>query len=285
MSRPVVVRRAQELRSLVASWKEAGEKVALVPTMGSLHEGHLALVERASLRADRIVVSIFVNPLQFGKGEDFDRYPRDVDADVEYLTDKGVDVVFAPGLEDIYPQGVDAVEQVKAGPVGETFEGATRPGHFDGVLTVVKALCEIAQPDVAVFGQKDAQQLFLVSSMVETHQLPVVIEAVETVRAADGVALSSRNAFLSTTERQEATALPMALSAATKHTSVVEALEHAHAVLHKHPNVVLDYLDVVDPKTFLPMRAGNPARDALMIVAARVGTTRLIDNQRFPIHQ
>ncbi len=268
-----------DVRAAVAAARRSGRTVALVPTMGALHEGHLALVERAHALADVVVTSVFVNPLQFGPGEDFDRYPRTLEADAEALDAAGVDVLFAPTAREMYPHG-GAQVTVTAGPVGELLEGRVRPGHFDGVLTVVAKLLHIVGPDVVLFGRKDAQQVFLVSTMVRDLDLPVRVEVVPTVREPDGLALSSRNRYLSAAERTFARGLPEALAAAAAAASGgrTAALDAAGAVLAAQDDVRIDYLEAVDPATFLPVddRYRGPA---LVLVAARVGATRLIDNE------
>lgn len=269
------------LRARLDDARAAGRTVALVPTMGSLHEGHLALVDRAAALADVVVVSIFVNPLQFGPSEDYDKYPRDLTADLSALTDRGVAVVFAPTVAEMYPRGpIDT--RVSAGAVGEILDGASRPGHFDGMLTVVAKLLLIAGPDVAVFGEKDAQQVFLVQRMVRDLDVPTRIQVVDTVRAPDGLALSSRNAYLSPPQREAALALPGALAAARAAAAtgagLPTALEAALAVLDAEPLVELDYIAVVDPETFQPAEPGHTGA-ARALVAARVGSTRLIDTQ------
>lgn len=269
------------LRARLDDERAAGRTVALVPTMGSLHEGHLALVDRAAALADVVVVSIFVNPLQFGPSEDYDKYPRDLTADLSALTDRGVAVVFAPTVAEMYPRGpIDT--RVSAGAVGEILDGASRPGHFDGMLTVVAKLLLIAGPDIAVFGEKDAQQVFLVQRMVRDLDVPTRIQVVDTVRAPDGLALSSRNAYLSPPQREAALALPGALAAARAAAAtgagLPTALEAALAVLDAEPLVELDYIAVVDPETFQPAEPGHTG-GARALVAARVGSTRLIDTQ------
>jgi pantoate--beta-alanine ligase len=267
-----------ELRELIADRRRGGASVALVPTMGALHEGHLALVRRARELADVVVVSIFVNPLQFGPGEDLDRYPRTFEADVATLTALGVDVVFAPSVDEMYPRGAVAT-RVTAGPIGARYEGASRPGHFDGVLTVVAKLLGIAQPDRVLFGQKDAQQVFLVSRMVADLDIPVRIEAVPTVREPDGLALSSRNRYLDETQRRAALVLSESLRAADAAAGdgPSELLAEGVAAFGDHDGVSLDYFVVVDPDTFLPVAEDFRGR-ALVLVAAVVGSTRLIDN-------
>ncbi len=259
---------------------ETAGSIAFVPTMGALHDGHLALVHRAAELADTVVVSIFVNPLQFGAGEDLERYPRDLDADLEKLPDDVL--VFAPSVEELYPSGATGT-LVTTGEVGSTFEGASRPGHFDGMLTVVTKLLNIVRPDVVVFGQKDAQQVFLVQRMVRDLNERVVVDVVETVRDVDGLALASRNRFLHADERVAALALSRALAAAAASAgSRADALRASREVLNDESGVVVDYVELVDPATFLPVseRYSGPVT---AIVAARVGTTRLIDNRQFDL--
>jgi pantoate--beta-alanine ligase len=256
----------------------ASGSVALVPTLGALHDGHLALVDRAGELADTVVVSIFVNPTQFGANEDLDRYPRDLAADLELLADHGVELVFAPSVEEMYPDGATQVK-VTGGPVAALFEGRSRPGHFDGVLTVVAKLLGIVRPQHVVFGQKDAQQLFLVQRMVLDLNIPTTVDVVETVRAPDGLALSSRNRYLDPDARRAALALSRALEAAASSSDrgIDAVLAAAQSVLMDEDLVKLDYLKVVNPRTFLPVDDGyrGPAR---VLIAAQVGTTRLIDN-------
>lgn len=255
---------------------ETAGPVAFVPTMGALHDGHLALVHRAAELADTIVVSIFVNPLQFGENEDLDRYPRDLDADLAKLPSDVI--VFAPPVAELYPDG-PAVTRIAAGPVGSLFEGASRPGHFDGMLTVVAKLLNVVQPTTVVFGQKDAQQVFLVRRMVRDLNLPVTVDVVETVREDSGLALSSRNRYLSESERRAALSLSRALEAASAGGVTRErALAAAGEILRREQSVDLDYLELVDPDSFLPVAADYHG-PATAIVAARVGSTRLIDNR------
>jgi pantoate--beta-alanine ligase len=282
--RPRVLHGIEEVRGFLAARRaeragQGGEaRVVLVPTMGALHAGHLAHVRRARELGDIVVVSIFVNPLQFGPTEDLDRYPRTLDADVAALAEAGADAVFAPSAAEMYPDGESAT-RVTGGPATRLFEGESRPGHFDGMLTVVAKLLAIVGPDVATFGRKDAQQLFLVRRMVRDLNLPVRIEPIDIVREDDGLALSSRNRYLSADERQAALALSAALRAAggAGRSGVAAALEAAHGELGSRPLVELDYFAVVDPDTFLPVDDGYRG-EALALVAARVGSTRLIDN-------
>jgi pantoate--beta-alanine ligase len=292
MSMPQVVTTIAELRERIAAARRAAAlegpadapagRVVLVPTMGALHEGHLRLVAQARDLGGIVVVSIFVNPLQFGAGEDLDRYPRTLDADVAALEGLA-DLVFAPSANEMYPHGPSST-RVVAGEVGSLYEGASRPGHFDGVLTVVAKLFNIVQPDVAVFGQKDAQQVHLVGRMVEDLDLPLRIAVVDTVREEDGLARSSRNRYLDDADRAAAVALSRALraGAAAADEGVEAALAAARASLDTEPAVKLDYLVAVDPDSF---REAGPEHHgpALLLIAARVGSTRLIDNQRIAV--
>ncbi|WP_023587245.1 pantoate--beta-alanine ligase [Streptomyces thermolilacinus] len=306
-------------------------RVAVVMTMGALHDGHATLVRTARERVGRdgfVVVTVFVNPLQFGAGEDLDRYPRTLDADVRVAAEAGADVVFAPSVDEVYPGGEPHV-RVSAGPMGQRLEGASRPGHFDGMLTVVAKLLHLTRPDVAFFGQKDAQQLALIRRMVHDLAFRVEIVGVSTVREPDGLALSSRNRYLSSQERRTALALSAALFAARDRLAAQQALRaraatlpaspsraealsklgesraaadaHAVAQVAQHgpgggadavraaaravldeaadaePPLVLDYLALVDPADFTEVPDDHTG-DAVLLVAAKVGTTRLIDN-------
>ena len=276
---PAIVRSLEELQGIRETWRSAGESVALVPTMGSLHEGHKALVVEATTQADRCVVSIFVNPLQFGAGEDFEEYPRSLHADEAFLADTLVDVIFAPNVEVMYPEGLDAAPSLSAGRVGDTYEGASRPGHFDGVLTVVKRLFDHADPDVAVFGAKDAQQLFLVQQMVQDQKLPLRIVEVDTIRDSSGLALSSRNAQLSETSLTRALEIPRALEEASHQSSAKDARNRAREILESASGVEVDYVEVVDPETFRPGGESGAEEPARLIVAVTIGGVRLIDNK------
>ena len=282
MATPQVLHTVVEMTALRERLTSEGKTLALVPTMGALHEGHLALVTRARELADVVVVSIFVNPLQFGAGEDFDRYPRTLETDVVALADHA-EFVFAPDVDEVYPDRVGgaSVPVQSAGPVGETFEGASRPGHFDGVLTVVARLFDIVKPDVVVFGQKDAQQVFLVRSMIEKMALPIRFEVLETIREADGLALSSRNRYLTEEERTAALAMPHALLAVAReahHANAGAVREVGRSVFENYPLVRLDYLDLVDPTNFQSV-SDDYQGPATVVVAAVVGTTRLIDTE------
>ena len=266
-----ILRTKAELRDFRASLTES---VGFVPTMGALHDGHGSLVRRAREENDHVICSVFVNPLQFtdlGDCEDFRAYPRDLDADAAMLDSLGVDAVFAPSVEEMYPGGTPRV-WVRTGEMGSVLEGASRPGHFDGVATVVTKLFNLVSPDRAYFGQKDAQQVAILRRMVSDLDLPVDIISAPIVRAADGVAESSRNARLSPAEREQAVALSRALFALDAGAS----LDDAQAQLASSPGVTVDYLTVVDPATLEPVDAQH--RPALALVAAQVGPVRLIDN-------
>jgi len=287
MSRPRPPVVATSKAELAAARADLGAAtVGLVPTMGALHAGHRALLSRAGQVAEQVVVSIFVNPLQFGPAEDLARYPRTLDADLAMCADQGVALVFAPAVDQVYPDRGRAVTTVDPGRLGRVLEGAARPGHFAGVLTVVAKLFHLLRPDVAVFGQKDAQQLILIRQMVADLDFPVRIEEVATVREPDGLALSSRNRYLSGSERQSALALHRALQAGGTQTEPADVLAAAAAVLtpaaSADPPLVLDYLALFDPAD-LSAVAADYAGEAILAVAAKVGATRLIDNVRVKI--
>lgn len=253
----------------------ATARLGLVPTMGALHAGHLSLIDIASERADLVAVSVFVNPLQFGPSEDYARYPRTVDTDLEACQQAGVDVVFVPSVTEIYSAGRQV--SVSAGPMGSVFEGAARPGHFDGVLTVVLKLFTITGADVGVFGRKDAQQLACIRRMVTDFNVPIEVIGAPIIRDADGMAISSRNRFLSAPERRTALALSGALRAASTEASPERALSAAGAVLDAAEGLELDYLALINPYTMVEVGADHRG-PATMIVAAHVGPVRLIDN-------
>ena len=272
---PALARDRDELAAMLSSL--TGRR-AVVMTMGALHEGHLALVRAARERADHVVVTIFVNPLQFGPHEDFARYPRDLDADLVLLATAGADLVFEPGPNVVYPDG-DPMVRVVAGPIETVLEGTIRPGHFSGVLTVVLKFLHLVSPDLAFFGQKDAQQLIAVRRMVRDLDVPVEVVAVPTVRDADGLALSSRNAYLTPEQRRQALALSKALDAglAAASDGAGAVRTAARAVLDGEPEIALDYVALIDPGSAQEVARGYRG-DAILAVAARVGTTRLIDN-------
>ncbi|GDY30781.1 pantoate--beta-alanine ligase [Gandjariella thermophila] len=270
-----VYREPAELAKVTRALRATGRKVALVPTMGALHDGHRELIRRARrIPGTTVVVSIFVNPLQFGPNEDFERYPRPFDSDVDACREERVELVFAPGAEDLYPEAAQVT--VQPGPLGEELEGASRPGHFAGVLTVVAKLFNIVRPDYAFFGEKDYQQLVLVKRMVRDLNMDVSVVGVPTVRETGGLALSSRNAYLSEADRESALALSAALTAGVHAgpggPDAVRAA--AEEVLATRPEVRVDYLELRDP-ALGPAPERGPAR---LLVAARVGATRLIDN-------
>ncbi len=273
---------AADVRNAVTAWREKGQRIAFVPTMGALHAGHLALVDHARRRAGKVVVSIFVNPKQFGPGEDFERYPRDLEADAEKLREAGADLLFAPSVEEMYPPGFATTVHVAG--LSEGMEGARRPGHFDGVATVVARLLGLVLPDVAVFGQKDAQQCAVVMRLVADLGLPVEVLVAPTVRESDGLALSSRNAYLTDAERKAAPALFRALLV----TQLVHELgeKKAEKLLHTfrlaldtEPLLALDTVDLVDAATLRPVE--KVERPVLLAAAVRLGRTRLIDNVVF----
>ncbi len=278
-----IITSAENLKNFVALAREKKSTIAFVPTMGALHDGHMSLVDIARDQADVVVVSIFVNPLQFGANEDFDKYPRTLQSDAELLAARDVDVLFAPSVEDVYPNGQQVLEH--AGAVGETFEGASRPGHFDGMLTVVARLFDVVKPDFAVFGAKDAQQLFLIKQMVASerttnpqrwHALQI-IEGV-TVREPDGLARSSRNRYLSDEEHRAALTLSAAMRAAATTTGNASVrIQAAAQLLAAEPQVRLDYVALVDSSSFEAVDDSFSGQ-ALLLIAAKVGNTRLIDN-------
>ena len=271
-----VVHTRAELRSALA---EASREVGVVMTMGALHDGHRRLISVARERCAVTVVTVFLNPLQFAPTEDLSRYPRTLGADVLLCTEEGVDVVFAPSATEVYPLGEQPLVRVDAGPLGDVLEGASRPGHFDGVLTVVAKLLHLTSPDVAYFGQKDAQQLLLIRRMVADLDFPVQVVAVPTVRDLDGLALSSRNRYLTPDDRAAALTLSRALAAGEAAVGKgPEAVRRAAgAVLDAERAIGLDYLALVDPGTLSDVPPAYDG-DALLAVAARVGSTRLIDN-------
>jgi pantoate--beta-alanine ligase len=276
---PRLVRTRDELHAALAAAGDGPVRRAVVMTMGALHAGHLSLVREASALADQVVVTIFVNPLQFGPGEDLDRYPRDLEGDLRLLSGAGAHVVFAPTPDVVYPDG-DPVVRVSAGAIGAVLEGAARPGHLDGVLTVVLKLLHLVRPDVALFGQKDAQQLMAVRRMVRDLDVEVEVVAVPTVRDPDGLAMSSRNAYLSADERRRALVLSRAVAAAqraaTDGATADDVRTAAHAEL-ADAEVDVEYAVLVDPFTAQDVPQDH-AGAAVFALAARVGSTRLIDN-------
>ena len=273
-----IVRTVRELRAAVAAWRRADERVALVPTMGALHAGHLALVAEGRRRADRVVATIFVNPKQFGAGEDLDRYPRRELADAEALEAAGCDLLFAPGVAEIYPDGF--ATHVSVSGITDDLDGAARPGHFDGVATVVAKLLNQAQADVAIFGEKDYQQLLTIRRLARDLDIPTEIVGHPTVREADGLALSSRNAYLSPDERRNAAELPRTLAAAGEAIragrDVADALRAATDRLLAAGFASVDYVELRDAETLAPL--AHLDRPARLLAAARIGGARIIDN-------
>jgi pantoate--beta-alanine ligase len=275
---PTLIRTVADLRNLVRGWQGAGHRVGLVPTMGALHDGHLSLVTRARADADHVIVSLFVNPTQFGPNEDLSRYPRDEASDLAKLASVGCDGLFAPAVAEIYPAGF--ATSVHVARVSEGLCGAIRPGHFDGVATVVSKLLIMAGADVAVFGEKDFQQLQVIRRLVADLNIPTEIIGAPIVRDADGLALSSRNAYLSVAERQIARALPRVLQQAAQQlrsgTDAAAVCQQATAALLAAGFHTVDYVELRSASNLQPLAdISQPAR---LLAAARVGTTRLLDN-------
>ena len=275
-----------QLRAAVARARQEGKRIGLVPTMGNLHDGHLALVEKALQSTDYVVVSIFVNPLQFGPNEDLESYPRTLAADQSKLLDVGANLVFAPSAKEMYPEGMDGHTRISVPLVSEDLCGASRPGHFEGVATVVSKLLNMVQPDLAVFGKKDYQQLAVIRKMAQDLCMPVQIMGETIVRDEDGLALSSRNGFLTSAERQVAPKLYQALQ------QVAEQIQGGRrdypAVLDEARQNLIDagmrpdYLELRDPVTLRPV--SEETTQLIVLVAAFVGTTRLIDNLSFELN-
>jgi len=267
------------MRAHAQEWRQAGRRIGFVPTMGALHAGHLSLVAVARARADVVVMSVFVNPLQFGPGEDFARYPRDLRRDADLAAAAGVDVLWAPSTDGMYPEPPQVT--VAPGPAGGRLEGAVRPGHFAGVLTVVMKLFGAVQPDVAIFGRKDLQQAALIRRMVRDLSLPTEIVVAATVREADGLALSSRNAYLDASSRAAASALPRSLASGVEAFRAGERSGPALAacarrVLEAERGLAVDYVECLGPDDLEPLASADER--SVLAVAARVGGTRLIDN-------
>lgn len=272
------LRDINELRSTLREYRQRGQRIALVPTMGNLHQGHLALVANARQLADVVISSLFVNPMQFGPGEDLDAYPRTFEADQAQLTDAGCDILFAPTVSALYPNGLAAQTLVHVPVIGEGLCGGSRPGHFDGVSTVVSMLFNLVQPDVACFGEKDYQQLAVIRKLVSDLHMPIEIIGVPIVRADDGLALSSRNGYLSASERAKAPMLYRTLcelrDALERGTPAEEVLQQGKTALYD-AGFTPDYLELRDA-TLAPV--GSSTRSAVLLAAAKLGPARLIDN-------
>lgn len=275
-----VVTAEPDLRAALADARRGGHSVEFVPTMGAFHEGHLSLVRRARRAGGLLVVSVFVNPTQFGSGEDFETYPRDLEADIDHAEREKVDLVFAPTTEQMYPEG-RARTTVQAGRLGEILEGEHRPGHFAGVATVCAELFNLVQPDRVYLGQKDAQQLAVLRHMVADLKFPLEIVACPTVREPDGLAMSSRNVRLDAGQRRAAPVLSRALHEMARlvqegESDVAALLRRGRELIARQPAVRLQYLEIVDPQDFTSL--DRVAGEALAVVAAHVGPVRLIDN-------
>ncbi|PAV47982.1 pantoate--beta-alanine ligase [Pseudomonas sp. HAR-UPW-AIA-41] len=280
------VKTVRELRAAIARARAEGKRIGFVPTMGNLHSGHVALVEKASQRADFVVASIFVNPLQFGPNEDLAKYPRTLAADQEKLVSAGCHLLFAPTPEEMYPQGMDNQTRISVPVVSEGLCGGSRPGHFEGVATVVAKLFNMVQPDLAIFGEKDFQQLAVIRKLVRDLNLPVQIFGEPTVRADDGLALSSRNGYLSAEQRQVAPQLFATLKDMADSICggrddfsrlTLDGLKHLEKAGFRP-----DYLEIREAGSLRPAQAGD--RELVILVAAYLGTTRLIDNLAFTSH-
>lgn len=276
-----IVSSIEALRRRIDPWRRGGERIALVPTMGSLHPGHLALVQGARASADRVVVSVFVNPMQFGEGEDFDAYPRTMDEDGAKLSDLSVDVLFAPTVADIYPHPTTQAARVVVPELSDILCGASRPGHFVGVATVVTILFHLVQPDAAVFGEKDYQQLLIIRRLATDLHMPVTILGVPTVREADGLAMSSRNVYLSLEQRRQALVLSRALAEGRRLVAAGErdadiVLDALRDMIEAESEARIDYLQICHRHSL----EDQPRIDAdsVLLLAVFVGATRLIDN-------
>jgi pantoate--beta-alanine ligase len=282
MNAPAIARTIADLRAHVGAWRAAGERVALVPTMGALHAGHIALTQHMRAQSPRVIVSIFVNPTQFAPNEDFSKYPRTFEADVEKLTAAGVDLVYAPSPEEMYPQGFTTTISL-AGPAHADLEDRFRPTHFAGVATIVAKLFTQAAPDVAIFGQKDYQQLAVIARMTRDLDLPVEVIGIETVRESDGLALSSRNVYLSAGHRALAPVLHATMQTCALRIAAgddFDAVLDAGRIAITKAGFTLDYLELRDGDN---LGAPAGAKKLRLLLAARIGATRLIDNIDVPL--
>lgn len=274
-----VIATINEMQSTARSLKQQGKSIAFVPTMGFLHQGHASLLREGRTRADILVLSLFVNPIQFGKNEDLDRYPRDLERDLGVAADCGVDIVFTPSAGEMYPDGFQT--SITVSTVSQPLCGASRPGHFDGVATVVTKLFNIVMPDLALFGRKDYQQLAVIRRMVADLSLPVTIVGMPIIRENDGLAMSSRNAYLTPEERRSALALSRSIAAvraayAAGERSIEKLSAMARDVISREPLLRIDYLEFCNEATLQPI--SEAAGDTLFALAVIAGTTRLIDN-------
>lgn len=271
-----------EIRSQVKQWHMQGDTVAFVPTMGNLHNGHITLVTEALKRADHVVVSIFVNPMQFGQNEDLDAYPRTLDADSQALINAGAELLFTPTPDIIYPKGLDQQTFVEVPHIGDEFCGASRPGHFRGVATVVCKLFNIVQADVAVFGRKDYQQLMVIKAMAEDLSLPIDIVGIDTIREASGLAMSSRNGYLTPEQKQQASAIKKCMDRLALQVSSGEDINQSELLAEKlliDAGFKMDYLSVRNANNLAPVICSD--KNLVILVAAYLGNTRLIDNLTF----
>jgi pantoate--beta-alanine ligase len=281
MSAPLIIPTPAEMRAWSTEEIRRGHRIVAVPTMGALHHGHEVLIDEAHTHGDKVVVTIFVNPLQFDRAEDFDTYPRPATDDIEICARRGVDAIYFPSAQSMYPEGFDT--KVEPGAIAQRFEGAYRPGHFTGVATVVTKLFAAVRPDVAMFGEKDAQQLALITQMTSDLDLGVRIQPVATVREPDGLAMSSRNRRLKPTARQAAVCIPTALGQAatamcTRAHTWAEVRSSSVALIEAEPLATVEYFDLVDPVTFTPLDAQQSDLEGLLIAAVWVDGVRLIDN-------
>ena len=275
----IVINTTAELEALISSYKQQSKSIGFVPTMGGLHQGHLSLVSIAKRKTDIVVVSIFVNPTQFGAGEDLDKYPQTFEQDKQLLDEQGVEVIFAPTREEIYPQGVES--EIEPGELANILCGASRPGHFKGVVQVVKRLFELVQPDLAVFGEKDYQQLMIIKAMAERYQLPVYIESGAIVREDSGLAMSTRNQYLSKDERETAAKLYQVMKQAQQRIRSGQRVDNAKAQAERalSQHFELDYVEILDANTLSQIT--DTSRKIAILCAVFLGTTRLIDNLTF----
>ena len=275
----IVINTTAELEALISSYKQQSKSIGFVPTMGGLHQGHLSLVSIAKRKTDIVVVSIFVNPTQFGAGEDLDKYPQTFEQDKQLLDEQGVEVIFAPTREEIYPQGVES--EIEPGELANILCGASRPGHFKGVVQVVKRLFELVQPDLAVFGEKDYQQLMIIKAMAERYQLPVYIESGPIAREPSGLAMSTRNQYLSKDERETAAKLYQVMKQAQQRIRSGQRVDNAKAQAERalSQHFELDYVEILDANTLSQIT--DTSRKIAILCAVFLGTTRLIDNLTF----